>query len=70
MADLHTPVVNDFGGAPVAEHDYACPVCWERKAILALIQASSNHVSICREAGWELRRRRWQPGRFSWKERR
>lgn len=55
--DLHKPVINSDGG-PWADHDYACPVCQERKAIINLNTGHFNPCDQCRADGWEVRRRR------------
>lgn len=67
---IHKPKVNDFGGAPVAEHDYACPVCWVNKAMLTLNTGVFNPCNDCKASGWEIRRRKLRKGKTSWSERR
>jgi len=67
--NLHSPQINTFGGAPIAEHDYACPVCHSNKAVLALNTGVFNPCDLCRSRGWELRKRKHLKGRFTWSHR-
>lgn len=57
---LHEPVIVTDGG-PWAMHDYACPVCQERKAVIDLSAGHFQPCWSCQEDGWHVaRRRRWQ----------
>lgn len=67
---LHKPRVDDFGGAPVAEHDYVCPVCWSKAAVLLLNTGVFHPCDDCREVGWELTRRKFRKGKVTQYERR
>lgn len=55
--EIHRPVVNDFGGAPFAEHDQACAVCQVNKAVYLL---NSGRFEPCWECqayeGWRLKK--------------
>lgn len=50
---MHEPQINDFGGAPVAEHDVACPVCWTKKAVLEMGSGVFQACWDCQSAGWK-----------------
>lgn len=50
------PVVNDFGGAPVAEHDQCCHVCRVYKAVLDLNSGLFEPCRSCQKEGWRLMR--------------
>ena len=50
--DIHIPVINDFGGAPVAEHDVICPVCVEHHAVLLLNEGRFLPCWNCQSKGW------------------
>lgn len=63
---IHKPVVNDFGGAPIADHDVACPVCWINKAKLVLNTGVFQPCEECRIGGWEMRKRRFGKGKLGW----
>jgi hypothetical protein len=71
---MHTPVVDTDGG-PWAEHDMACPVCWENKAMLNLHNGVFFPCDSCREKGWEIGRirvkrvQRWFNQRFAHRSR-
>lgn len=57
--DLHKPVINTDGG-PWADHDHACSVCRENKAILILDGWIFQPCGICQMDGWKLvKKRRW-----------
>lgn len=59
MIDLHEPIIVTDGG-PWAEHDVACAVCHERKAVLELATGHFRPCWTCQSQGWVLaRRRRW-----------
>ena len=55
--NFHIPVVNDFGGAPVAEHDVVCPICGQRHAVLLL---NVGRFSPC----WDCQRKGWRTYKF------
>lgn len=57
MIEMHQPVVNDFGGAPFAEHDQACAVCGVRKACLELHTGHFLPCWRCQDDGWVLRKK-------------
>ena len=61
---LHIPQVDDYGGAPFADHDYACPVCQQNKAILVLHTGVFHPCDSCRSKGWELRKRKFGKGKL------
>lgn len=54
---------HDFGGAPMCEHNFPCPVCHKRHAVY---QLSAGYVDSgtfwpcweCQNKGWELVKRR------------
>ncbi len=48
----HIPIVNDFGGAPVAEHDVICPVCVEHPSVLFLNEGTFLPCWDCQRKGW------------------
>lgn len=50
---MHQPVVITDGG-PWADHDVACPVCRERKAVLFLNEGVFWPCDVCRRIGWRL----------------
>lgn len=60
MPDLHEPVIVTDGG-PWAEHDMACAVCHQRKAVLELHSGNFQPCWSCQSQGWMItrRRRRW-----------
>ena len=60
---IHEPLVVTDGG-PWAEHDYACPTCQVRKAVLFLNTGQFHPCDQCRSEGWELRKRRRGHGRI------
>lgn len=66
---IHKPKVNDFGGAPIAEHDYACPVCWVNHATLFLNTGVFHPCKDCRDAGFELTKRKLRKGKVTTFER-
>lgn len=49
--EMHTPVVVTDGG-PWALHDYACPTCQERKAVLNLNTGRFHPCWPCQDEGW------------------
>lgn len=57
MTDLHAPVIVTDGG-PWAEHDYACPVCRTRHAVLDLSTGIFQPCWTCQTAGWRTTQRR------------
>ncbi len=45
--------VNDFGGAPMAEHDMPCPVCMDEKAVYLIGYAPYfQPCRKCESYGW------------------
>lgn len=47
--------VNDFGGSPVAEHNYPCPVYWRsQKAVYHLNTGIFHPSHAAHEFGWRL----------------
>ncbi len=53
--------VNDFGGAPAAEHNIPCPVCGKKAAVLALGTGVFGPCWTCKSKGWlTLRVKPWQ----------
>lgn len=50
---MHEPVIETDGG-PWAVHDYACPVCRERYAILHLNDGVFHPCDKCAAEGWKL----------------
>lgn len=50
--------IDDFGGSPVAEHNFPCPVCGERKAMLCLNTGLFHPCGLCDRKGWMLVRPR------------
>ena len=48
----HQPKVNDFGGAPVAEHDVVCAVCRIESAVLVLNTGVFQPCWNCQKKGW------------------
>lgn len=60
---MHEPVIRTDGG-PWAEHDQACAVCGERKAVLDLGNGIFDPCWDCQTRGWRLTiRRRWRTPR-------
>ena len=59
---IHEPVVFTDGG-PWAEHDVACSICGERKAILVLNTGRYRPCRPCQREGWTtIKLPRW----FRW----
>lgn len=58
VSGTHMPQVNDFGGAPIAEHDHACCVCWVKPSVLVLNEGRFDPCWSCQRAGWRLVKRR------------
>jgi hypothetical protein len=61
VMEMVKPVVNDFGGAPIAEHNIPCAVCWTRPAVYNLsaqkpLGGKFSPCWICQEEGWFLSR--------------
>ena len=54
MIPLAKIIVNDFGGAPIAEHNFPCPVCRSAKAVLDLNTGIFHPCWDCRKKGWDL----------------
>ena len=46
--------VNDFGGAPVAEHNHPCGVCWWRSSVLDLPSGVFGPCWECQAGGWRM----------------
>lgn len=44
--------VNDFGGAPFAEHNMPCPVCRKQPAVIFLNMGTFHPCRKCESAGW------------------
>lgn len=44
--------IDDFGGAPVAEHNMPCVVCGARKAVYELSCGRFQPCWGCQEKGW------------------
>ncbi len=62
----HRPEILTDGG-PWAEHDIACPVCWnytDHGAVLDIGTAIGSPCDSCRAQGWEIHKRRFGQGRF------
>jgi len=55
LLTMHSPTVIVEG--PIAFHDYACPVCRERKAILDLSTGIMQPCGGCQKEGYRVRRR-------------
>ena len=45
-------VVDDFGGAPVAEHNMPCPICRKKPAVLYLNKGQFHPCRKCESEGW------------------
>ena len=58
VMEIHRPVVNDFGGAPFAEHDQACAVCGVEKAVLELHTGHFLPCWVCQQDGWKLTKKK------------
>jgi hypothetical protein len=54
IPDAPPVTVNDFDGAPVAEHNQWCHVCWERPANLFLNNGVFQPCVRCQKRGWVL----------------
>ena len=52
IMDCHIPIINDFGGSPVAEHDVICPVCRKHHAVLLLNTGQFFPCWNCQRDGW------------------
>ena len=46
--------VNDFDGAPAAEHNQWCHVCWVKPAVLLLNTGVFQPCDRCQHRGWAL----------------
>lgn len=57
VPETHVPIIDDFGGAPVAQHDMACAVCQTRPAVLELATGHFQPCSDCQSKGWYLLKR-------------
>lgn len=55
-SELAKITVNDFGGAPVAEHNMPCPVCGIKHAVLYLNAGIFYPCRQCERGGWTLLR--------------
>lgn len=51
--------INDFGGAPVAEHNMPCPVCSMKPAVLILNTGTFMPCRGCQEKGWRTLKTNW-----------
>ena len=51
---VHTPIVVDFGGAPYAQHDYACPIYPDAHAVLHLDTGIFHPSWIAQRHGYVL----------------
>lgn len=47
-------IVNDFDGAPVAEHNFPCAVCQDLPAVLHLPTGIFHPCRLCQSVGWRL----------------
>lgn len=47
--------INDFGGSPMAEHNYPCPVCLDHPAVYNL--SAGRHGSGTMSPCWECQGR-------------
>jgi hypothetical protein len=52
--ELARIVVDDFGGAPIAEHNMPCAVCGREHAVLCLNNGTFEPCWNCQRAGWVL----------------
>jgi len=60
MPELHKPVIIDY--VMFAEHDVACAVCWQEKAVLRVNQGVFAPCWKCQSEGWMLikrKKRKW-----------
>ncbi len=48
----HIPIIDDFGGAPFAEHDVICPICIEQSAVYLLNDGIFLPCWKCQHDGW------------------
>lgn len=46
--------VDNFGGAPFAEHNQLCHVCWVAPAVLLLNNGVFQPCDACQDRGWTL----------------
>ena len=62
-------IVDDFGGAPAAEHNMPCAICRERKAVLLLDYGRFAPCWECQRRGWRTTRPpRWLRWLLDWLE--
>ena len=47
-------IVDDFGGAPFATHNFPCPVCLMRKAVLDMDGGRFYPCDGCHKHGWVM----------------
>jgi hypothetical protein len=64
MAELARIEVNDYGGSPIATHNYPCPVCVSVHAVYQLNWGRFQPCWGCQSKGWRVVRvpkwlRRW-----------
>lgn len=53
--------VDTFGGSPAATHNYPCPTCRERHAVLNLNDGIMHPCWDCQAKGWTLYKARVWP---------
>ena len=46
--------INDFGGAPVADHNFPCPACGKKKAMLFMNTGRFHPCCDCTCQGWVM----------------
>lgn len=55
---------NDFGGAPICEHNMPCAVCWTKPAVYLMNDSHFEPCWKCQEKGWKLiqvkKKRSWK----------
>ena len=54
--EIHVPIINDFDGSPMAEHDMACAVCLNQYAVYILNTGEFQPCWKCQSLGWQTRR--------------
>jgi hypothetical protein len=61
--------INDFGGAPIAEHNMPCAVCGTNHAVLEIGFGRFSPCWECQKKGWELIRKPTGPWYKRWYKR-
>ena len=52
--EIFKPTINDFGGAPFAEHNMPCAICRDEKAVLDLSCGIFRPCWTCQKDGFDI----------------